>query len=199
MQGLRGLRLPSECMNLSFSPLSCSGSINTTYPIALHVPVRPVRAIRWKTRWLLKAGIDTQDSPIPNSSNQGLLSPINGSMGQFQPLLPSSGLVSSSSGSVWPRANTAGLHRAIAWNTPCRARRAQKPGQHRMRRGNEQPLWSELIKHFNLLSWGLTVLWWLSRAGYQKSWGLFLVYFSNEKETVLRQATEAQRRLIRSN
>lgn len=44
-------------------------------------------------------GTNAQGSCVPNSSKQGLLSPI---MGHFQALLPFSGLVFSSSGSVWP-------------------------------------------------------------------------------------------------
>lgn len=112
-------------------------------------------------------------------------------MGHFRALLPFPRLVSSGSGSAWPRANTARLRRDIAWSKPCRPRGAQKPGHRHAQRGNEQPLWSELIKYFNLLSWGLIVLWWLPWTGYQESRVLFLVCFSNEKEIVFRRVIEA--------
>lgn len=133
-----------------------------------------------------QTGIDTKHSLVPNGSKQGLVSPIN-----FRGLLPFSGLFSSSAGSVRPCTNTARLHRDLSWSKPCKPEGAQKPGRHRLRRGNEQPLWTELIKRFNLLSWGLIILWWPPWTVHQESWVLFLVCFSNEKEIVFRQAIEA--------
>lgn len=111
------------------------------------------------------------------------------SMSHCQVFLSFSGLVFSGVVSLWPHASTARLLRDTAGSKACRPRGAQKPGHHRVWRGNEQPLRSELIKHFNLLS--LIVLWWLPWTGYQESWVLFLMRFSNEKEIVFRRGIEA--------
>lgn len=89
--------------------------------------------------------------------------------------------------SPWSYATTARLCRDLAWSQLCRSQGSQKPG-HCLQRGNEQHLWSELIELFNILSWGLIVLWWLPWTGYWKSWILFLVCFGNEKEIVFRWA-----------
>lgn len=188
MQGLYGLRTPSGCVNLSFSFLFLGESTNTTYVTTLHVSVRPFTAVRWKT-WVLKQALIPKTPLSQMAASKGWSVP---SMGRFKGLLPFSGLVSSSSGPVRPRANTARLQRRLAWGKPCGPEGAQKPGRHRPRRGNEQPLRSELIKRFNLLNWGLIISWWPPWTVHQESWVLFLVCFSNEKEIVFRRAIEAR-------
>ena len=118
MQRLCGLRPPSGCVNLRFSPLFFVGGVSILI-LQSHMCLQG----------LLQPLGERHKGSLKQASIPKTLCQVP-SMGHFQALLPFSGLVFSVSGCMWPRVNTARLCRDIASSKLCRPQGAQKPGHH---------------------------------------------------------------------